>query len=61
VSTFDPPTVLALIAIARAAETVHVAYRDGLRGDYEQDVHEELAQALDAAGPEPRDVSPTDR
>lgn len=50
VTTFDPPTVLALLAIARAAQDVCVAYRDGLRGDYEQDVHEELARALGAAG-----------
>ena len=45
----DPPTVLALIAIVRAAQAVRIAHRDGLRGDYEQDVHEELARALDAA------------
>jgi len=50
VAMFDPPTALALIAIARAAQAVRVARRDGLRGDHEQDVHEVLARALDAAG-----------
>ena len=41
---------LALIAIVRAAQAVRIARRDGLRGDYEQDVHEALTRALDAAG-----------
>lgn len=50
VAMFDPPTVLSLIAIARAAQGVRIARRDGLRGDHEQDVHEALARELDAAG-----------
>jgi hypothetical protein len=50
VTMFDPPTALAFIAIVRAAQDVRVARRDGLRGDHEQDLHESLAQALDAAG-----------
>ena len=50
VATFDPPTVLTLLTIARTAQAVRNAHRNGLRGDYVQDVHDKLAEALDAAG-----------
>lgn len=50
VAMFDPSMALALIAIVRAAQAVRIARRDGLRGDHEQDVHEALTRALDAAG-----------
>jgi hypothetical protein len=45
-----PQETLALVMIARAAQALRIARRDGLCGDYEQDMREALAQALDAAG-----------
>lgn len=42
--------MLSLVAIARAAKAVRDARRDSLRGDYDQDVHADLARALNDAG-----------
>lgn len=50
IAAVNPQVTLALIAVARAAKAVRDVRRQGLRGDYPQDLHDDLARALDEAG-----------